>query len=175
MRNKSNFITLSFFIFATISFAQGKFTNYHDDIRGFSISFPSDWELKKDYMNTAICAFSVLQNKDDDFREGVSVGYFKKDSKLTLDEFYKTNLRKSFLLKDNYYESESGLTKIAEKSTKYLICSYSVGGMSYKSIYFIFFVNQSTCCMIAGVSVPNSFNNYRIKFAKIAHSFVIDK
>jgi len=175
MKSKILIASLQLFFVVGYTSAQENFAYFHDKIRGYSISFPSNWEIKENYLNTAVCAFRSFENSEDSFREGVSVVQCKKESTSSLDDFFQTNIHKAILLKEDYHEYESGLTRIDSLMTKYLICTYSFSEMKYQAIYFCFEINSTTCFLLAGMSTPSRFKQYREIFEKIAHTFTLDK
>lgn len=91
MKNRILFLYVLFaFLLCTESIAN---SNYHDTQYGFHATFPSDWEVKKNYKGSYLVIISPVESKNDVWRENITFGIQKvsktKDIFNELPQLYK--------------------------------------------------------------------------------------
>lgn len=71
---------------------QEGFKRFVNEDKGYSIQFPSNWEVRKGMMGLDVFALSPMTGQEDSFRENVNVLSEKLPQKVDLDGYYKASL-----------------------------------------------------------------------------------
>lgn len=146
------------------------FETYENKEGGYSISYPSKWELRKldsKKNRTQIGIISPSEGSKDIFIENVVIMSFNNISrKITVEEYFNANLIK---LKEKYKIISKGTSKINGVEAKWVKCLKSDGQKLKIMQYYL--VKDDNLYLITCGSTVSNYKNYKSTFDKIIQSF----
>jgi len=149
------------------------FRTYHNPARGFSITFPADWERKENFRGMVVVAISPQAGPDDTFRENAAVVVEDLPAGTALDVYEKAcreKLAASF--KDHgYREHESSRTSLAGCDAVRLVYSHRKDDFAMKLITWLV-VKGGRGYVICCGSTPAEFDGHLPVFEQIGGSFI---
>lgn len=146
--------------------ASGKYANKE---KGFSITFPKNWETKEGIAGAVVASLSPRESDSDNFRENVNIVIEDLPKDLTSEEYYQAgivNLRKV----PDFKEDQKGKITIDGKEAVWLIASHKSSNVSAKMIQY-YVVKGKKAYVITGTALADSFGKYKPQFDQIAQSF----
>lgn len=146
--------------------ASGKYTNKE---KGFSITFPKNWETKEGIAGAVVASLSPRESDSDNFRENVNIVIEDLPKDLTSEEYYQAgivNLRKV----PEFKEEQKGKMTVDGKEAVWLIASHKSSNVSAKMIQY-YVVKGKRAYVITGTALADTFAKYKPQFDQIAQSF----
>lgn len=131
---------------------------------GFSIEFPSNWDIRRESKKETTMAMSPWKNGA---RGSVSI-YVKKLSKdLSPEEYFEEWL-------EDYKQHETGELTVDGRRARYYITTirtdWRVQPASVTAVHYVL-ANKGRAYIIVGAVISGKFPEYRDNFEKIAKSF----
>lgn len=144
----------------------GKYVNKE---KGFSITFPKNWETKEGIAGAVVASLSPRESDSDNFRENVNIVIEDLPKDLTSEEYYQAgivNLRKV----PEFKEEQKGKMSIDGKEAVWLIASHKSSNVSAKMIQY-YVIKGKRAYVITGTALADTFGKYKPQFDQIAQSF----
>lgn len=146
---------------------------YYDKARGFSIKFPTGWDLQQENGGATIVALSPEENENDMFFESVSVTVEDLPYKVSLEEFAKENDKVRSTEFGGAQEEQRGDLALANAKAKWVLFTYEMQEGTVKTL---------DCCTVKGRraylimcdSEPDKYDSYREILEGAATSFRIE-
>ncbi|MCE1246165.1 MAG: DcrB-related protein [Firmicutes bacterium] len=153
-------------IMASQAFADTMKT-YTNKAKGFSIDFPSKWEVKEKVSDVDVIALSPVEGKSDKFRENVNVIALTVPTSVTLKVFYDENVKDmKKKLKKFTVVSESN-TKINGQDARKLVYTHNMYNHTMKAAAYVM-LKGGKACFITCTAAPETYSKWEAEFDKIA-------
>jgi len=143
---------------------------YTNKDKGFSITFPADWERKEGQMGTIVLALSPQEGPADQFRENVNVTIEDLPKTLSSDEYVEACLGTLRKVLTDLQEHENSAMNVADAPAKRLIFSHRMDAVKVKAMQCVL-VKGTRGYVITCSAAPDQFDTYRPKFDEIVQSF----
>ena len=172
---KRNLAVIAMAVFLVIGTVTQAFAEsmkpYVNKQKGFTISFPNNWQLKEKLSGVDVIALSPLEGKKDIFRENVNViAIAKLPPKYTLKVFYDENVKD---MKKNLNKftivSEKDI-KINGVDAKKLVYTHNMYKHTMKASAFVI-AGKEKACFITCTATPDTFAKWDARFDTIAKTF----
>jgi len=144
---------------------------YVNSEKGFSISFPKNWEKKEGFLGSTVIALEPIDDSDGTFRSNVAVVAEPITPGMSDGDYYKLQFKslsqltghiKNFKLHSNRYAN------VGSEKAKQLVYSYNIGQLRVTVISRAV-IREKTGYIITGTS--NNIVEFSNKYRKIAESF----
>lgn len=154
-----------------VACSRDNLVEYTNIDKGFSISFPKNWEKKEGFLGSTVIAMEPVDEGDGTFRSNVSVVVETVTPGTSKGDYYKLQLKslsqltrqiKDFKLHSNRYVNVSG------ERGKELIYSYTIGQMRV-TILSRAVIKDEKGFIITGTT--QNISEFSKKYKKIADTF----
>lgn len=144
--------------------------NFVSPENAFSINFPKEWNIQKDFMGTVVAATSPLTGPEDKIRENINI--IVSDSQGTSDTkaYADASFEGSKPLLTDYQLFERGNTRHGDIHSEWAIFSHRLGEIQLKTMTHILLKNGKSY-IITCSAAPESFDSYRPQFEEIVKTF----
>ncbi len=143
---------------------------YHNAQKGYTIVFPSNWEVKEGFMGLDVFGLSALKNSEDKFRENVNVVTEDLRTPLTLDEYYDLGVKNLSMLLTDFKEIDTGRVDVNGVPARWIVYDHRMGEVRARVLQVIM-VKGDRAYIITATATPEEFDSYRGSFDTIVKSF----
>ncbi len=144
--------------------------------KGFSISLPSEWNIRIDYKGADVMALIQDKRFSRPYRENLNIIYEKHDSPVDLDDYISkqvSSLQNNRLLKNCVIE-KNGTVSLDSIEVPWYLYRYRIGGFTVRSVSYV--VSSGTrVYIITGVTEYAEYQKYKQTFEKIVKSIDIHR
>lgn len=145
-------------------------TVHESERAGYSIKFPSSWDIKTGIMGTDVIALTPLEDVDDPFRENVNVIFTDLELPITREEYYSHNLKAlQALLTDFHLEAMDRVDVDGEEAQRF-IYTHRIGEIEAKVMQYLLLVNQRAY-VITFTTDPDRFDDFSQVFNQVMETF----
>lgn len=149
---------------------EGKPETFVSDKHGYSITFPEDWKVQKDFRNLDVIALAPPSKDQPASHANISVMAIKADTDIKLDALTEStvdNLKKIFKEIELVDNSKTTINGVEGRKLTY---NYSFGDIKLQVQQYFFLKNQ-TAYVITCTTLLNDAPNYSTAFDKSVNSF----
>jgi hypothetical protein len=147
---------------------------YYNEKYGFSVNFPSGWELQNGREEgEVIMALSPFSDDQDLFQECVNIVYESLPKKMDMDEYFNLSINNCRKELTDFELFEHGQASIGKYEAKRLVYSNRFDTLQIKAEAYILMKGRKVY-IITCSALPEQFDVYRDKFEEIAKSFRIE-
>lgn len=141
--------------------------------KGFSITFPSDWEMRKAFMGTEVAAIRPNVTPQERFGENVNVAVDDFKNPMTLDAYYQASMQGMGQYLHNFKVLAKGNTAINGQQALWIIYKHQYNGLDLKVLAYLL-VGPKHGYVITCTSTPSRFEQWHSTFERIAGTFRLD-
>lgn len=158
---------------ATICFANNKNERLQPNNK-YDITFPFNWEVKRNYMGCDIIAISPLEDDRDIFRENVNLIIEELPYSMSLIEYYVINIINMESRFPGFEILESNDIVINNNKAKRIIFINVTDRYNFKYLQY-YFCTEKYGYVLTFTALTISYEDYSNKFEEIVKTFHIYK
>jgi hypothetical protein len=137
---------------------------------GFSIQYPSSWEMREKFMNTEVIFLSDAENANDKFQENVNIAVMRVPANTKFEAAKDDTIQQLGRMITNFHlEAERPVT-LAGREAYALVYTGTMGQFQFKWQQ-IFMVANGCAYAITYTAEEKSYNKFFGYFNKMASSF----
>ncbi len=166
---KTTFFLTALLIFSFTTQAQDQTKTYTDDKAGFALEFPVSWTTEPNYLGTHVMSLSPLKDKEDVYRESVSVIAENLPNPVILQKYYEMYLK---IMQETLKEFKIINTTpvvISEQPAIKLVAQYAMSGQIL-TVEEYFVTKKSKGFIITCSALTSSYDEFRPMFEKMVLS-----
>ena len=143
---------------------------YSNREKGFGITMPGGWEMKRDVMGAVVVAISPLKGPKDVFRENVNVVVEDLNGPMTSKEYYTNSMKVLKQLFKDFKLEKQGVVKIDKHDFHFSVFSHRLGETRAKVLQYMA-VNGKRAYVVTCSATPDAYKNYQARFEDTVKSF----
>jgi hypothetical protein len=151
-----------------------KFKTFEGEKGNYTIEFPENWDVKKDFMGTDVIALSPQEDSSDMFRENVNIISTELDQPMSKEEYFDLNEKSLEQLLKDFKLADKQMTKVDGVDALKLVYTHRMGDVDAKVLQYLF-VNDGKAYVITLTASPEEFDSYMSEFESIVNSFKTQK
>lgn len=143
---------------------------YSDTAENFAIEIPTDWQIRSQYLGTAVMALSPQTDPADTFPENVNVVTEALQLDMSVQEYYDANLVSMKGMLTDLSVSEALPLSLAGTQAIQMTATHTMKGFHAK-VLGIFLTHNKKGYVITCTATPQTFDQYKAAFQTIISTF----
>ncbi len=145
-------------------------THYESARYKFSIDLPSIWQIRENYMGTAVIAIGPLDNSMDEFRENVNVVRETLPRFMSMDEYMKISIQNMARVLTIFEKEDTGRWQTGSGEAAWVLYTHRQGKYYIRGLAVVY-MKGNQAYVITNTAESDRFLRYRSLFEFVSKSF----
>jgi hypothetical protein len=144
---------------------------YYNRDLGFSIIFPTGWEIRTMENGWITLAVTEFESPTDPWAEAVVVDVYERQQGFTLDNIFNEEVDKMVTGAENFNEEDRGEVIIDGERARWILYSYYFNKVGDMKVIEYFLVKEKRAFILSGDAPLDRFSEFEEIFIRSARSF----